>query len=69
METVNTVSSFTRSNKFEKINEKSFKAVNSPQGNKEMTFHVHLLVDSFCIIFQNTFYDKASGSALLLICS
>ena len=43
------------------------KAVNPPQANKERTFHVHLLVKSFCIVFQITFYDEASGSALFLI--
>ena len=47
--------------------EKRLKAVNSPQVNKEMTFHVHVLVESFCIVFQNRFCDKASGSALFLI--
>ena len=26
--------------------------VNSPQANKERTFHVNLLVESFCIVFQ-----------------
>ena len=30
----------------------SLKAVNSPQVNKERTFRVHLLVKSFCIVFQ-----------------
>ena len=46
---------------------KSFKAVNSHQVNKERAFHVHLLMESFCIVFQNTFNDKASGLALFLI--
>ena len=30
----------------------SAKAVDSLQVKKERTFHVHLLVDSFCIVFQ-----------------
>ena len=49
-----------------KVKKKSVKAVNSLQVNKERTFHVHSLVKSFC---KNTLYDKASGSALFLICS
>ena len=31
--------------------EKSVKAVNSPQVEKEKPYHVHLLVESLCIIF------------------
>ena len=37
------------------------------QVNKEKTFHVHLLLENFYIISKNTFYNKASGSALFLI--
>ena len=44
-------------------------AVNSPHVNKGRTFRVHLLAESFFMIFKNTFCDSASGSALFLICS
>ena len=47
--------------------QKSVKAVNSPQVKKEKICHIHLLVESDCTVLQNTFYDKASGSALFLI--
>ena len=45
------VYSCARNNLFAKIKEKIVMAVNSPQVNKERTFHVHLLVESFCIAF------------------
>ena len=48
---------------------KSAMAVNTSQVNKKSAFHANLLVESFWIVSKNTFYDKASGSALLLICS
>ena len=53
----------------QKSKTESVKAVNSPQVSKEGTFHVHLLMESFCIVSKNTFYRKASGLVLLLICS
>ena len=38
--------------------EKSVRAVNSPQDNKERTFFVHFLVESFCIVFQKYFLQQ-----------
>ena len=32
---------------------RSYKAVNSSQANKERTFYVHVLVESFCILHKN----------------
>ena len=49
------------------MEDQSVKAVNSPQLNNEKTFHVHLLVESSTSFCRNTFYNKASGSALFLI--
>ena len=40
---------------------RSVKAVNPPSVNKERAVHIHLLVESFCIIFQNKF-DHILGS-------
>ena len=35
-----------------KSKKKSTECVNSPQVNKERKLHAHLLVESFCIVFQ-----------------
>ena len=70
IDNVSTISSLAvGTTDLQKWKTKSLNAVNSPQVNKERAFHVHLLVESFCIFPRNTFYDKASGSALILICS
>ena len=45
---------------------KSFKAVNSPQVNKERSFHVHLLVESFSIISQKYFLRQGFSLNLVL---
>ena len=50
-----------------KSKKKSVKAVNCPQIKKERTFHVHSLVQASASFSKNTFYCKASGSALFLI--
>ena len=44
---------------------KSVMAVNSPQNNKERTFHVHLLVESDCIALQK--YILRQGFRLSLV--
>ena len=43
------------------------KAVHSPQVNKAMMSLVHLLVSA--LFSKNAFYEKASVSALFLLCS
>ena len=53
----------------QKSKKKSVKGISSPQVNMERTVHVHLLVESFYIIFRNSFVDIALGSALFLTCS
>ena len=35
-----------------KSRKRNVKAVDSPQVNQERTFHLNLLVESFCIVFQ-----------------
>ena len=50
-----------------KIEDKSRKAVNSPQVNKEITFHAPLLVESFCIVLQK--YILRQGFRLRLVLS
>ena len=47
----------------------SVKAVDSPQVSKERTFTSICQWKAFILFSKNTFYDKASGSALFLICS
>ena len=42
----------------------SDKAVKSPQAGKERTFHVHMLVESLCILGKNTFYNSSSALSL-----
>ena len=37
----------------QKSKKKGLKAVNSPQVKNERTFHVNLLVENFCVDFQN----------------
>ena len=51
-----------------KLRTKSVMAVNSPQVNKQRTFHIRWwkLSTSFS---KNTFYDKASGSDFFSLCS
>ena len=63
------MSSFANSNVFAKIKEKSVKAVNSPQVNKERTFHISLFRKAFASLIRSIFYNKASDSALFLIYS
>ena len=46
-----------------KSKRRSEKVVSSPQANKQMTFHVNMLLESVCIVVKNTFYDGASTSA------
>ena len=48
---------------------KNVMTVNILQVNKERTFQIHLLVEASSSFSNNTFYDKASGLALFLICS
>ena len=48
---------------------RSDKAVNSPKTDKEKTLHVHMLVETLCILRKNTFYNCSSASGLFLICS
>ena len=43
---------------------RSDRFVNSPQANKERTFHVNMLVESLCILRKNTFYNCFSASGL-----
>ena len=40
-------------------------AVNSPQVNKGRTFHIHMLAESFCIVFQK--YISRQGCWLGLV--
>ena len=52
-------------NNMRKPKKRSAKAANSPQVNKERTFHDHLLMESFCIIFQK--YILRQGFRLSLV--
>ena len=49
-----------------KSKSKIFKAVNSPQVNKERTFHVHLLLESFCIVIQKYILQQGFSLSLVL---
>ena len=40
--------------------------MSSPHANKERTFHVHMLVESLCILRKNTFQNCCSTSGLFL---
>ena len=42
------------------------KDVNSPQANKERTFHVYLLAERMCILRKYQFYNCPSASGLFL---
>ena len=44
------------------------KAANSAQASKERAFHVHMLVESVCILSKNECFDTASAPALFLTC-
>ena len=46
---------------------RSDKAVNSPKANKEGAFHVHMLVETLCILRNITFYNCSSAAGLFLI--
>ena len=46
---------------------RSYRAVNSPQANKERTLHVHMLLESLCILCKNAFLNCSSASGLFLI--
>ena len=52
-----------RATKLRKSKRRSDKAVNSTQANKEMIFHVNMLLESVCIDVQNKFYERALVSA------
>ena len=49
IDNVSTVDSFAIS---QNSNRRSGKAVNFPQADKEMTFHVHMFVEILCIVVQ-----------------
>ena len=50
-----------------KLKKSNVKVANSSKVGKERMFHVHVLVESVCIILcTNAFYDKVSDSALFL---
>ena len=49
-----------------KLYEKKCKAVDSSQFNKERTFHIHVLVGSFCIFFQKYMLRQGFRISLVL---
>ena len=54
------------SRKSKRLSDKTFTFL---QADKENTFHVHMLEKAYASLYTNIFYDSASASALLLICS
>ena len=48
------------------MEDKILKTVNSPQVNKERIFHVHLLAESFCIVFQKYILRQSFRLSLVL---
>ena len=50
----------------QKSKAKGIKVVNSPQASWERIFHVHLLVENFCIVFQKYILRQGFGLSLAL---
>ena len=58
--------SLARSNQFAKIKEKRCQGCQFSSFSKEKTFQIHLLVESFCIVFQKSILRKCFKLSLIL---